>query len=155
MIELELKNFNEIKKSLRTMNEVGIAETNRAIHASIAIVQGQSIRNAPVYTGLMRARHTASFHDLFGSLKVNTQYAGFVHGGTRPHFPPIAPLEKWARRKLGVTAKRARAVAFLIQRKIGRKGTKAVPFLQEAIDQSQSKIDQYFDRAMEATIKKI
>jgi len=52
------------------------------------------------------------------------QYGIFVEVGTRPHFPPPAALEGWVRRRLGVTSDRqARALAFLIGRKISREGT--------------------------------
>lgn len=53
-------------------------------------------------------------------------YALPVEEGARPHFPPIGPLELWARRKLGVPDGEARSVAFLIARKIAKHGTPAV-----------------------------
>lgn len=47
-----------------------------------------------------------------------------VLAGRRPgaRMPPIKPLQRWARRKLGVPAKEARGVAFLIARAIQRRG---------------------------------
>ncbi|CAN5439069.1 hypothetical protein BH10PSE18_BH10PSE18_19030 [soil metagenome] len=49
----------------------------------------------------------------------------FVELGTKPHMPPVEALVPWVRAVLGVDAKRAPSVAFLIARKIARKGTKA------------------------------
>lgn len=80
----------------------------------------------------------------------NVPYGIFRHEDTRPHFPPIAPLMKWVIQKgllkdskgKPTTMKRAarqgdegraRAIAFLIARKIARKGTKGLPFLKMAL----------------------
>jgi hypothetical protein len=63
----------------------------------------------------------------------NSDHAVFVHDGTKPHWVPIAPLEKWARKKLNVPVAEAKNVAFAVARKIAKKGTKAKPFLAVAI----------------------
>ena len=53
-------------------------------------------------------------------------YAEYVELGTKPHFPPIAPIEDWVQAKLNITDEdEKRDVAFLIARKISRVGTKA------------------------------
>ncbi|MCH2092724.1 MAG: hypothetical protein MK141_14265 [Pseudoxanthomonas sp.] len=52
-------------------------------------------------------------------------HAEYVEVGTRPHFPPLQPLEDWVQAKLGITEdSERRSVAFLIARKISRVGTK-------------------------------
>mgnify|MGYP000630952051 CR=1 FL=1 len=60
-----------------------------------------------------------------GKLSTNVIYALVVEHGSRPHWPPRAPIEFWVARKLGVRGKRVRAVAFLVARKIARRGTPA------------------------------
>ena len=61
-------------------------------------------------------------------------YLKYVDLGTRPHYPPIAPLIKWVREKKSIATKEKtgnkklpseKQVAFLVQRKIGREGTDA------------------------------
>lgn len=49
----------------------------------------------------------------------------FVELGTRAHMPPVDALVPWVREVLGVQGVRARSVAFLVARKIARKGTPA------------------------------
>lgn len=51
-------------------------------------------------------------------------YAAFVDQGTPPHFPPIAPLLRWARRKLG-----NERAAYAVQAAIGERGTAAQNFV--------------------------
>lgn len=49
--------------------------------------------------------------------------------GSRPHFPPIEPLKKWARLRLG-----DEQIAYAVQRKIAKEGTRAQPFMGPAMD---------------------
>lgn len=59
----------------------------------------------------------------------NVKYGIFVHEGTRPHWPPPAPLAAWGRRH-GFTG---RSAGFLIGRGIARRGTRANRFLVDAL----------------------
>lgn len=85
---------------------------------------------------------------LIASIKTRVEYGGYIYTvwldskdylkyielGTRPHFPPIAPLIKWVREKKKIATREKtgnkklpseKQVAFLVQRKIGRVGTQA------------------------------
>ncbi len=51
-------------------------------------------------------------------------YAAPVNFGTKPHFPPYEALIPWVIKKFGATdEKTARSIAFLIARKIAKRGT--------------------------------
>lgn len=65
-------------------------------------------------------------------LGTKKEYAGYVAEGSDPHYPPIEPLKKWVKRKLGLNEN----VAYAIQQKIGAKGTKGNPFMKKAIDKT-------------------
>lgn len=87
----------------------------------------------------------------------NVPYAIFRHEGTKPHFPPIAPLMKWVVQKgllrkgskpttmraikrskfADQTEQQLKSVAFLIARKISRSGTVGLPFLRLALNQNE------------------
>jgi hypothetical protein len=54
-------------------------------------------------------------------------YIAFADQGTRPHWPPFAPIAYWVRRVLGIADAR---VAFLVQRAISRRGTRAQKFVE-------------------------
>lgn len=60
-------------------------------------------------------------------------YAEAVHEGTAPHFPPIAPLIRWARRVLGDAG-----AAYGVQQKIGAEGTDANPFMERGADAARA-----------------
>jgi len=89
----------------------------------------------------------------------NVPYGIFRHEGTRPHFPPIEPIQRWAIYK-GLVKKNnkpttiralskdkkgfdeSRQIAFLIARKIAKKGTTGLPFLKLALEQNREFIRQ-------------
>jgi hypothetical protein len=62
------------------------------------------------------------------------RHAPYVHFGTKPHWPPRAPLVRWAKKKFGLTDRDAKRVGYLVSRKISRKGTEAKPFMDHALD---------------------
>jgi hypothetical protein len=65
-------------------------------------------------------------------------YSEPVDLGTKPHFPPTDQLLLWVKKKFGVTdEKQARSIAFLIARKISKRGTKPVLMFERAFDQLQ------------------
>ncbi|MFP3386732.1 hypothetical protein, partial [Tritonibacter sp. SIMBA_163] len=57
-----------------------------------------------------------------------------VEMGSKPHFPPIQPLEDWAHHKLDLPAEEARGAAFAIARKIAAKGTEGAHMVERAKD---------------------
>lgn len=63
-----------------------------------------------------------------GICKTTSGYGAFVDLGTDPHFPPVEPLERWARRK-GMRE----GAGFAIARKIAREGTPPQPFMRRGL----------------------
>jgi len=63
-------------------------------------------------------------------------HAPFMEFGTRPHFPPTAPLAEWAYRKgLADSEEEAQGIAFSIARKIATRGLAPRHFMARAIDE--------------------
>ncbi|KKK86974.1 hypothetical protein LCGC14_2757880 [marine sediment metagenome] len=52
----------------------------------------------------------------------------YAHEGTKPHWPPVDAVRGWAERH-GIEP-------FLVARAISKKGTKAVPFLKDAAEET-------------------
>lgn len=75
-------------------------------------------------------------------------YAPPVELGTKPHFPPVEALIDWVKAKLGVTGdKEARSVAFLVARKISRRGTKGQAMFEGALEHMTPEINAVFEAA--------
>ncbi|SDD56114.1 hypothetical protein SAMN05192589_107116 [Paracidovorax valerianellae] len=77
---------------------------------------------------------------VIGTVGSSQPSATFLELGTRPHMPPVEALIPWVRAVLGVDRKRERSVAFLVARKIARKGTKAKPHFADAIAATESQV---------------
>ena len=71
----------------------------------------------------------------------------FVELGTRPHMPPVDALVPWVREVLGVQPAQARQVAFLIARKIARKGTPAQLPFKKTLERMKPQISREFELA--------
>jgi HK97 gp10 family phage protein len=104
--------------------------------ASIAL-QNQARGLAPVDTGRLRnsigREIDRGIPPRYARVGTNTFYAPFVHEGTRPHWPPIAPLRRWAKRH-GVNP-------YALQRAIATRGTRPRPFLRDAVAEAQPEIE--------------
>lgn len=66
----------------------------------------------------------------------SAEYAKYVEEGTRPHWPPIDPLKRWARRVLG-----EESAAWAVQKKIAAEGTPAQPYVEPGIQAMKAKLN--------------
>lgn len=108
----------------------------QALREATLIVERAAKVNAPVDTGRLRASITSEVRrsglNVRGAVGSNVEYAAAVELGSRPHFPPIAALETWARRK-GISA-------YLVARAIARRGTKPRRYLQKAYEENEARV---------------
>lgn len=116
------------------------AQVSRVTEASV-FMEGVIKKAAPVGAGPIHLRDTI-FHKIraqgdgvWGMVATPAIYGEPVELGTRPHFPPVAPLQHWVERKLGLSGKEAKSVAFLIARAISKRGTKAQKMFTDNVNQ--------------------
>lgn len=75
-------------------------------------------------------------------------YAVPVELGTVPHMPPEQPLVDWAKGKLGLKGREAKAAATAIRWKIYRKGTKGAFMFKRTHEAQQGYVTARFERAV-------
>jgi len=99
-----------------------------AMRAGVAVVERSTATRTPVNTGALRASFGGRITEtgrlaegvpaqMLGQVGSPITYAPHVEFGTKPHWPPRAPIEAWVRRKMvaqidelvGAAAKRPRA----------------------------------------------
>lgn len=74
------------------------------------------------------------------------QYGIFVEAGSAPHFPPPGALAGWVRRRLGVAdEKKVREIAFLIGRKISRRGTEGHHIFERTLRENELRVLEILD----------
>lgn len=82
-IKVRIKNLAQIRQAFTLNPAVMVRELNLAIRKAALGIQAQSQRNTPVDTGRLRASHYTLFGNLRGVVGPDTNYAFFVHDGTK------------------------------------------------------------------------
>lgn len=77
---------------------------------------------------------------IVGEAGPRAMHGGFAEYDTPPHFPPKEAMERFAREQLGLAGQEAQEAAFLIGRKISRKGTKGAGAIRAAFDAAKPSI---------------
>lgn len=127
----------------------------RAIQKTTEDARNVAVREVPVDMGTLKQSIKSEYGELEGKIITQMRYAAAVEYGSRPHFPPVEPLVGWVRRnraKLGVKDKDIRSVAFLIARKISKRGTKARPFMKPAADQAEKDFNKNLQTALRGVL---
>lgn len=100
------------------------------------VVERDAKVNAPVDSGRLRASITPEVvmmgTTVQGVVGSNVTYAPYQELGTRPHWPPLAAVARWAEIH-GTTA-------YVVARAIAAHGTRAVRYLQRAFEDNIDRI---------------
>lgn len=147
MWQIEIKNLDKIRKLIMAYPLQSALNFNKAIMNTLVGVQRYAIMGSPRDTGRLMASWRLRLGILRGELANTTNYGIFVAKGTKPHWPPIKAITKWANRK-GIAP-------FLVARAIARRGTKANPFFDNAVLMGQAIADDEFQKALDKTIKEL
>lgn len=77
-------------------------------------------------------------------------YAPVVELGRNPgRFPPPGPIQLWVQRKLGISGKEVRSVAYLVARKIARHGTEPQRVIERALEENRQRLQAWADHEAE------
>ena len=70
------------------------------------------------------------------------KYASNIeYGRNAGSMPPVDPLIKWSRRKLGLKPKEARSRGWAIAMSIKKRGIQSAPFLRPAVDRARKEFE--------------
>lgn len=134
MIDVELDK-GDLDRTIRRLTKYNTRVRNGVIkqvrHSALKIQSNARMR-VPVASNRLRSSIATRFvvGGLGAVIGSNISYAQFVEKGRKPGgFPPISALIVWVNTKITRNPKLAKAIAFLIGRKIAAFGTKAQPFL--------------------------
>lgn len=127
---------------LRQAPDIARQEMTAGVQEILLLLEREIKDATPVGVGGAAGLRGSITHAMMGTaLTGGVGVAGKVftpapHGlpvelGTKPHWPPIEPLVDWVHHKLGVPMAEARGVAFLVARKISRKGTEGAHMFEK------------------------
>jgi hypothetical protein len=150
MMEFRIIGLEKLLKKLDGNALLG-PPLRKAFMNAVLLLERESKQRAPVDTGRLRSSITHAIDTrpvpLWGSVGSKVHYAPYVEFGTKPHSPPLAALQPWARRHgFGPGT----AGAFLVARVIAARGTKARRYFRGALESAVSRIQGYFDVAARA-----
>lgn len=155
-LETDFKMSGKLLQGAKANETVVNREITAAMHASTQMFRGLIIPATPVgVSGILRGGTAAAVSTSANAYSIEGRvFNPSAYGlpvelgrGAGKRQPPSSALELWVRRKLGVPENRVKSVAFLVARKIGRQGTKAVEMFTKAFAQGKATADRYFDRA--------
>lgn len=163
MLEAKL-NTADIDKQLGKLKNAEKAADRHLIIAmqkSTTAVEGTAKTNWPVgVSGRSRNAITSSVRKTSKSVRGRVfstvrKYPLVVEHGRQPgsKMPPPSKLYRWVQIVMNVPAKSVKGVAFVVARRIGRKGIKGKHIFSKAYQSNKSLIISHFKRAVE-NIKK-
>lgn len=170
-LSLDLSGFAGLEEALRRSPALVDRELRAAVEESLALLQREVVEATPTGAyGLLRRSiivheplrqgsdawlgvvDVADAHGRFGSV---LNYAVAVELGTRPHFPPVAPLIDWVRAKLGVDHNDAPGVALAVARKISHRGTDGAHMFSRTFRAQRAQVQRIFDRAVQRIVQQL
>jgi hypothetical protein len=128
-------------------------------HAMTQHMRSEVIDRTPAAFGTLRASITGEVQTMasgiLGVVGTPQPYAVPVELGTKPHMPPVQPLQDWVRQKLGLSGAEGRSVAFAIARKISKKGTKGHFMFRDAFTDNAAEVQRQFDQTVSRIVARI
>ena len=159
MAEIELEGMSELHLNFDRVTRKVLAEADEGLKRGgmklIAAAQANLKSNGTNYTGLLsnsgKVQKIDSGYDVgFFARGSKNGYAESVEYGQRAgRYPPFEEIRAWARKKLRVDRKRLDSAAYLIGRKIARKGTRPQPFFLPAIKTNEREITDVITMAID------
>lgn len=162
--EIVLQGFEGLAHIFEKAPNLAFERLGAAMYEVELMIEAQAKEHTPVFTGLLRDSIAAKKPyvenaGLVGVVGSPLKYAIPVELGTSPHFPPIAPLQEWAFRKLKgnqkLSKKKARQTnadakdfAMKIAWKIKARGTKGHFMITNAFKTATGQANRILNNAL-------
>lgn len=158
-IEIDYSGLRKVADAFRTAPQIAREEMDAAMTEAVMLLEREVKEATPTTHGILRASifgvSRATDSGVLGLVASPLNYAEAVELGTKPHFPPLAPLMDWVVQKLGVPFQDVRSVAFLIARKISRKGTTGAFMFTKTYARQEAAVKVMFERALERFARRV
>ena len=143
-IRVTIQNADEIREAFRQAPLKIISNLNKAVNRIIIKVENSAKRNAPVNKSfgggnLRQSIRSQMTGQMQGMVLVGAEYGIYVHEGTRPHVITIVNKKVLANKRTGQ----------IFGVRVNHPGTKAQPFLQQAIDENMGFINDEFEKVVD------
>ena len=155
-VQIDMRQVVALAEAWRAAPQIVRDEMGRAMTEALLLLEREVKELTPVGVGggaglkgsIAAGEPQRLGDEVIGVVGTSLPYALPVELGSKPHFPPVEPLEEWARIKLGVPASEARGVGFAIARKIAAKGTNPVKMFTRAFAANRVRVVRIFDASL-------
>jgi len=148
--ELKIKGLDKLIKKFDSLSNITVKkQLERTMLRTTEMVKYRARELVPVDTGALRRSIRnivqASDKEIIGRIGPTEPYGASVEFGTKPHFPPVRALERWAKKR-GLNP-------YVVARSIAKKGTIAHPYLIPAFKELRRRIIEEFKRTIDYLLK--
>ena len=152
---IEVKGDKEIIRVMERYPQIYREEMTKVITAAVLAVDKAAKEKTPVNTGQLRDSYYREVHhigaaEVQGAVGSELHYAPYVEFGTKPHFPPRGPIERWAELVLGDAS-----AWFMVARAIAGRGTKPRGMFAKAIVQEKERVRKLLIRGRDEIVKRL
>lgn len=160
-ISIDSPDLAQFGADLGNSARVFLEEFERGMNEALAVLEEQIAGRVPVNSGFLRSSIGTNLYGedmaIRGEVVSIASYGAAVEYGRKPgKMPPVAAIELWVRRKLGINNdKEARSVAYVIARAIGRRGTVGAHMFQLGMSAAAPYIEKIFDAAVDRAVRRL
>lgn len=153
----------ELLGLLTSVPDVARAEFTRAGWEGSLLLQREVQENTPTGIGaggglkgsIIAVEPVVGSQRIEAGAATSLGYALPVELGTKPHRPPVEPLQDWARMKLGLAPDDARSAGYAIASAIARRGTRGAFMFKRAYEQHGGQVIRLFEKAADRVRGKV
>jgi hypothetical protein len=153
VIKLSLPTVAQLQAAFKQAPQVTISAMLAAMTEATLLLEREAKELMPTASGMTRASISSDAFitpvGVIGITASNQPSAAFVELGTRPHMPPIAPIQRWVQDRLGITGAEGKRVAWLVARKIARQGTKPQKIFERTLQANEGQLVAIFEGAVQ------
>ena len=163
--DIKVEGLEELQAAFARSPQVAEKHSKKAMYKSVTTIEAAWKPNIP--RGATGGYKSSIFYKVEGSGPNITGRVGsnirspfpyplvVEYGRKAGKMPPSSALERWVHLVLKVPTDRAKGVAFLVARAIGKRGIKARPILTNAYKKSEPKVIGFFGKALDDIVKEI
>jgi hypothetical protein len=154
----QIEGLDEIVRKFRAAPEAFERYMRRFLQQAVLLIERQVKLKTPINTGALRSSIGHEIRGLGAQMEgvvgTSKEYAPFVELDTRPHWPPAAPIQYWAQRKLKLAGADLARATFYVRSKIALVGTRGKHMFQQAFDDTQARVKEMWSETWSEAVQK-
>ena len=162
-VRFDIQEITDLAARWQRAPEIVREELERAMTQATLYLERETKERTPVgvgggggLRGSIHSRVSLGVFAVEGVVGSPLTYAPAVELGSKPHFPPIEPLQDWVKAKLGITdEKESRSVAYAIATVKSRSSTLGQRMFGRALDEGRTTVMRMFQGARERIVARM